>query len=406
MTPKLQINGEDYRNEELDGREYVVADATIVQAMPLNGGYVPRVELQKSAPAWNGTPITLSHPTDDDGRPVIANSPEVAESAWFGRLFNVQAENDGDRLDGEMWFDVQKAENVGEKAVETVESVKNGETIDVSTAYFADELDPGVYDGQRRDEVVGNLRPDHLAALPDEKGKCSVEDGCGVPSPNSLYLSGERPDDPVESGEDVPNANNMEAFRRTFHDVLRTFFPESKPNEPAESGAVNANSEMSDKSRNEMIAYLVENHEFTEDSLDGMGDNCLERTYNSFKEEQGDDDNDPEANSGDDDDTGNVDELADQIMNRVEDQMEERFNELERDLQSEERESHIKVISENTDFDRETLEEKPTDELETLANALSDSKADYSGRVAGGPGSSDNDLDKWENTVAEARGDD
>jgi hypothetical protein len=40
--------------------------------------------------------------------------------------------------------------------------------------------DNPVFNGVKYEGIARNLRPDHLAILPDDKGACSLEDGCGV----------------------------------------------------------------------------------------------------------------------------------------------------------------------------------------------------------------------------------
>lgn len=53
--------------------------------------------------------------------------------------------------------------------------------IEVSTGYFCQILDgTGVYKGKPYDGIQINLRPDHIATLPDEVGAGSWKDGCGA----------------------------------------------------------------------------------------------------------------------------------------------------------------------------------------------------------------------------------
>ena len=62
----------------------------------------------------------------------------------------------------------------------------DGDIIEVSTGYFADKLDEsGEFEGEEYDGVQINLRPDHLAILPNTIGACSVDDGCGFPRTNA-----------------------------------------------------------------------------------------------------------------------------------------------------------------------------------------------------------------------------
>ena len=58
---------------------------------------------------------------------------------------------------------------------------KRGEMMEVSTGLFSEiEPKPGVFKGRHYKGVVRNLRPDHLAILPDSIGACSIADGAGA----------------------------------------------------------------------------------------------------------------------------------------------------------------------------------------------------------------------------------
>jgi hypothetical protein len=202
-----EIDAEEVRRETFQGRKFLVAPVVPIRAMNLDNGYVPKTHVAKSAPAWNGTPVTLNHPRDSDGRLVSANSPGVANKTWLGWLFNNQVINGGDATQGEIWIDEQNARGLDGEAEEIVDRLENGDPLTVSTSYFGDKLEPGTYDGKQRSDVMGNLRPDHLAILPNKEGKCSIEDGCvaGPQAANSNVpqLRVAVTDDPDESGEEL-----------------------------------------------------------------------------------------------------------------------------------------------------------------------------------------------------------
>lgn len=178
------------RREELRGREYLVAPVTPMKAMRLDKGYVPEKEIRKSKSAWNGTPVTLNHPADADGNIVSANAPAIAERTQLGMLYNVDTTDGGEMLEGEVWIDEMKANHIGDDASSVVERLDNGDAVSVSTSYYGDPLDPGEYDGEYREQVMGNLRPDHLALLPNKTGRCSIDDGCvaGDLAANSIQV--------------------------------------------------------------------------------------------------------------------------------------------------------------------------------------------------------------------------
>lgn len=178
------INGAHVRRETLDGREYVVAPITILKPMTLNApagwdeseAYLPTTEAAASAPSWNGTPLTLNHPTVN-GTGTSANTPAMHQKTVLGRVFNARFD---DTLDAEAWFDVAKIRDMGGAAEQALDDVLNGDTVEVSSGYRAHRLPPGEYDGASYGAVQGNIRPDHVAVLPNQQGKCPVEAGCGV----------------------------------------------------------------------------------------------------------------------------------------------------------------------------------------------------------------------------------
>jgi len=190
------INSSTVRNEELDGTEYAVAPVTLLKPMYLNvpgnwsvnEAYLPASEAKESIPSWNGTPLTLNHPTQN-GAGTTANSPEMHQKTVLGRVFN--AEWDAGEVTAEAWFDIQKIRDMGGMAENALERVLNGDSVEVSTGYRASKLPSGEYDGETHNAVQGNLKPDHLAVLPNQQGKCSVASGCGVGEPvaNSLIVT-------------------------------------------------------------------------------------------------------------------------------------------------------------------------------------------------------------------------
>lgn len=190
------INSSSVRNEELDGTEYAVAPVTLLKPMYLNvpgnwsvnEAYLPASEAKESIPSWNGTPLTLNHPTQN-GAGTTANSPEMHQKTVLGRVFN--AEWDGNEVTAEAWFNIPKIREMGGMAENALERVLDGDSVEVSTGYRASKLPRGEYDGETHNAVQGNLKPDHLAVLPNQQGKCSVEAGCGVGEPvaNSLIVT-------------------------------------------------------------------------------------------------------------------------------------------------------------------------------------------------------------------------
>lgn len=191
------INTESVRAETLDGTDYAVAPITLLKPMNLNvpanwgvnEAYLPAEQAKESIPSWNGTPLTLNHPSASNGAGTTANSPEIHEKSVLGRVFNAEWSNGA--VDAEAWFNKDKIRDMGGTAEQALENVLNGKGVEVSTGYRASKLPSGEYDGETRNAVQGNLKPDHVAVLPNSKGKCSIEAGCGVGQPvaNSLIVT-------------------------------------------------------------------------------------------------------------------------------------------------------------------------------------------------------------------------
>lgn len=178
-THTAQMIANRVERRTLDGRPHLVAPIVALVAGVVNGELVPVEELSAFAAAWNGRPAPLRHPQDASGQYISANSPEVIESSVIGTVFGMHVE--AGRLLGEMWLDVEKCERLGGDALRALRRLEAGEVIEVSTGYFCDfEPNEGVFNGRAYAGVQRNLRPDHVALLPDEVGACSIADGCGV----------------------------------------------------------------------------------------------------------------------------------------------------------------------------------------------------------------------------------
>jgi hypothetical protein len=185
------------RRTTFNGRDYLVAPMTLIVPGVVPGSEGPLLypleELARNYQAWNYMPIVVNHPLRN-GRHVSAREPSILEESGVGFVFN--ASLDG-RLRGEGWFDVERTRRVDARVLDRLE---RGEPLELSTGLYVDEEaaplgavwnTPG---GPRPYRAVArNYRPDHLAVLPDQRGACAVDDGCGV-----LVNAGK--DQPVDVG--------------------------------------------------------------------------------------------------------------------------------------------------------------------------------------------------------------
>jgi hypothetical protein len=165
------------------GRRYLVSPVVALREGILNDIYVSEAEFGKFASSWQGRPVPIAHPKAG-GLPTSANTPDIWATDVLGHLWNVAV--GGGALKGEIWIDLDKAQLMGERATAIVNKLRQGDPLEVSTGYFCEmEATPGTFNGSAYGGIARNIRPDHLALLPDEVGACSWADGCGTPRVNS-----------------------------------------------------------------------------------------------------------------------------------------------------------------------------------------------------------------------------
>lgn len=167
------------RNETLEGRPYLAVPMVMIKEGVLNGSDGPILytseELAKVPQVWNTKPVVVQHPTLN-GKSLSACDPDVLEKYRVGMILNTSW--DGQRLKAEAWLEPSRLEAVDSRVLN---AVQNGEMMEVSTGLFSEiEQKPGVFKGRHYKGVVRNLRPDHLAILPDSIGACSIADGAGL----------------------------------------------------------------------------------------------------------------------------------------------------------------------------------------------------------------------------------
>ncbi len=178
------------RRATFNGRDYLIAPATSITPGVLTGSrgalYYPPDEIGKDVASWNGMPIVARHPLDGDV-PVSARNPGVLERQGIGTVFETAVANG--KLQLELWFDIDATRRVDDRILRAIEA---GRPVELSTGLYVDAVDApqgAVHNGTDRDgqsyerpysHIARNYRPDHIAILMDEKGACSVADGCGV----------------------------------------------------------------------------------------------------------------------------------------------------------------------------------------------------------------------------------
>lgn len=158
-----------------NGRRYLVVPMTLLVPGVLNGSMGPLLYRSQAVAAnaaeWNGVPVVVNHPEQGSAR-----QTNVLRTTGIGVLFN--CEFSAGKLRATGWIDVEKARQVDPRLLT---KLQGGQTIEVSTGVGVDlQQAIGVENGRTYSAIVQRLHPDHLAILPNDRGACSIADGCGV----------------------------------------------------------------------------------------------------------------------------------------------------------------------------------------------------------------------------------
>lgn len=155
---------------------WLVVPGVPLREMVVNRYLAPGEEIAHVIKAWNGIPVTIRHPQQNGG---AANVPDP-DVPIIGRLYNADWDAANNRLLGEYWINLELADQ-HEDGKAIVEKIRDGKQIETSTGYYADIEDKsGTFGGESYVGIQRNMRPEHLAILPDQIGACSLKDGCGV----------------------------------------------------------------------------------------------------------------------------------------------------------------------------------------------------------------------------------
>lgn len=138
-------------------------------------------EIGRNHMQWNGMPVTIGHPQDDNGRYVSARKPAVVDKYEIGRVYET---NVAGNLISEAWIDVEvlnRSKNPKAKIIRN--KLERGEPIELSTGLFTKNVpapEGSNFFGRPYKFIATNFQPDHLAVLVDQQGACSMKDGCGL----------------------------------------------------------------------------------------------------------------------------------------------------------------------------------------------------------------------------------
>lgn len=175
------------RKEMLQGREYYVVPAVLVQDQVLHNNlgstYLPAFEITDEwAQKWNMAPVVVHGHPMLQGIPVSARSPEILESNGVGFVFKAyRAENNGVvQLKAEVWLEAARADAIAELKT-ILERLSSNQRVELSTGFVSQiEEKTGIHNGEQYTLVLRPDGADHLAIFTDKTGACSLDDGCGL----------------------------------------------------------------------------------------------------------------------------------------------------------------------------------------------------------------------------------
>jgi hypothetical protein len=173
----------------MNNREYLTAPAVLIVEGVLNQAYISREVFVPQD--WDAMPVVLNHPMDGTGEAMSARSPEVLATHGVGYLYRSRlgvGQRSGQSvgtLQAEIWLDVAQVQQLGGAAMQAMTMLEAAQPVEVSTGFYSDAIrERGSFYGTPYREILVNLRPDHLALLPNAIGACSWQDGCGCPRLN------------------------------------------------------------------------------------------------------------------------------------------------------------------------------------------------------------------------------
>ena len=204
--------------------------------MMVEGAYYPYVEkmqtpqslhfsakeLRQSVNTWNGRPVAINHPKGE----TTCNSPDTFNKQWVGYVFNAHYDSSNRALKAELWIEDERGKTVNDL-------ILAGKQLEVSIGAFGD-LKP--YSGtEAYDYSFTNIIGDHLAVLPDSRGACSWEDGCGVRA-SELQVSAVRNKARTPSYDGV-ESTSWGSVTKSLEAYVKAYYRAKGMDQPSEVGS-------------------------------------------------------------------------------------------------------------------------------------------------------------------------
>jgi hypothetical protein len=170
-------NSTNIKRKLFEGEEHLVIPVVAAKEMVMNGYFYPAKEFSDWVDTWEGVPVPINHPKQNN-QPVSARSPRIQEVTSVGHFFDVKF-NEKNELVGNIYINLNKIKKLNAEYL--IDKFESGEIVEVSTGLYSNiENKTGVFNGVEYIGIIRNIRPDHLALLPNEIGACSIADGCGA----------------------------------------------------------------------------------------------------------------------------------------------------------------------------------------------------------------------------------
>jgi hypothetical protein len=151
---------------------YIVPVVAVVEGV-LNGELAPIGIFH--ANEWDGIPVVDGHPVNAKGEYIQVNESSKEK---LGYLQGTQIK------EGKMIANMELGVAVLENYPEIQTKIEAG-TLEVSTGYLARTIEQeGEFNGKAYSAIQVEIIPDHLALLTNDRGACSLDDGCGAPKAN------------------------------------------------------------------------------------------------------------------------------------------------------------------------------------------------------------------------------
>lgn len=181
-TITANLSGKNIETRYVDGQKFWVVPVTIAKHGVMSGSnkavYYPDEVWSSTFNRWDKQPVIINHVYNEEGNPVSCRTEDSLDEVCVGFVDNTRYEDN--KLKTEFWLSEDRLYQVNSTVAELLKARKN---LEVSTGLFSKTKpaeDGAIFNGSSYKKVLVDYVADHVAILTDEKGACSVSDGCGT----------------------------------------------------------------------------------------------------------------------------------------------------------------------------------------------------------------------------------